>query len=231
MRVDYAGLREARDWERLLRSLAEADASKLTTRDEKVAFWINAYNILAIDLVRRHYPVESIRDIGSFLRPVWDREAGVAAGRRVTLGEIEHEILRPLGEPRIHAALVCASLSCPALRREPYRTSELDTQLDEALRAWLANPRKGARFDPESGVLTVSRVFQWFAEDFESEGGVLPFLRPYLPQRIRRSLAARAEPPELHYFHYDWSLNDVNRSRASSGREGREPSGSGDVSS
>jgi hypothetical protein len=91
--------------------------------------------------VRRHYPIDSIRSIGSFFSPVWKKTAGEIGGRSYTLYEIEHEILRPMGEPRIHAAIVCASLSCPPLRREPYRAAELEAQLEDNVRRWLADPR------------------------------------------------------------------------------------------
>ncbi len=139
-RVDYRGLTRSADWPRLLESLAESRPEKLATPAEKLAFWINAYNILTIDLVVQHYPVSSIKDVGSFVRPVWDLEAGVVGGKTYTLDQVEHEILRPLGEPRIHAAIVCASISCPPLRREPYRAAALDAQLDDSLRRWLSNP-------------------------------------------------------------------------------------------
>ena len=97
--VDYEALRNSAEWEGLVHSLTRSRPDQLNTREEQLAFWINAYNILAIDLVRRNYPVDSIRDIGSFFVPVWDREAGQIGDRSYTLGEIEHEILRPLGRP------------------------------------------------------------------------------------------------------------------------------------
>src|SRR5262245_34588704 len=128
-RVDYASLRGSADWEALLASLRAAEPARLATRAERLAFWIDAYNVLAIDLVRRHYPVEGIRSIGSLLSPVWKRPAGEVGGRPYSLDEIEHAILRPLGEPRVHGAIVCASVSCPPLRREPYRAAELAAQL------------------------------------------------------------------------------------------------------
>jgi hypothetical protein len=86
----------------------------------------------------RHPGIASIRDIGSLLRPVWNREAGRVGRRARSLGEIEHEILRPLGDPRIHGAIVCASVSCPPLRREPFAAARLDAQLDDQMRRWLA---------------------------------------------------------------------------------------------
>lgn len=208
-RVDYAGLRASEDWAALLRSLQESDPGRLGSRTEKLAFWINAYNILAIDVVRRHYPVDSIRQVGSFLSPVWKREAGEIHGRVYTLHEIEHEILRPMGEPRIHAAIVCASLSCPPLRREPYQAVDLDAQLEDNVRRWLADPRKGARIDRAVRTLVLSPIFDWFAEDFD--GGVVPFVAAHLPPEEASWIRSQGRALGIRYFDYDWSLNDTGR--------------------
>ena len=205
-RVDYDALRTSNSWQALLRSLHGSDPSRLRARNEKLAFWINAYNILAIDLVRRHYPIDSIRSIGGLLSPVWTKMAGEIAGRPYTLHEIEHEILRPMGEPRIHAAIVCASLSCPPLRREPYRAAELDTQLEDNVRRWLADPRKGARIDRSSRTLYLSPILDWFAEDFAD--GVLPFVRAHLPAEDAEWIRAQNGALRVRYFEYDWRLND-----------------------
>ncbi len=208
-RVDYAALAHSADWKKLVAGLARADPGQLDGRAERLAFWINAYNVLAIDLVARNYPVESIRDLGSFLRPVWKREAGRVGGEPVTLDRIEHGILRPMGEPRIHAAIVCASVSCPTLRREPWRAGELDAQLDDSLRRWLADPDKGLRVDRERGVLRLSKVFDWFEGDFAGRGGVLAFLEPSMPDAARGWLAAHQGRVEVAYLDYDWRLNDL----------------------
>jgi len=209
VRVDYPAIARSSEWRSVVKSLATSDPAVLRSREERLAFWINAYNVLAIDLVARNLPLESIRDIGSLLRPVWKREAGQIGARAYTLDEIEHEILRPLGDPRIHAAIVCASVSCPALARAPYRAASLDAQLDAALERFLADPRKGAHFDAASGVLRLSSIFSWFADDFASRGGVLRFLTPHLPAPMRRRLADHAGEVELAYFDYDWSLNGL----------------------
>jgi hypothetical protein len=208
-RVDYAALRGSADWKRLVQSVDRTDPAMLASREGRLAFWINAYNILAIDLVRRHYPVESIRDIGSFLSPVWKKPAGRAAGREVTLHEIEHEILRPMGDPRIHAALVCASTSCPALRRDPYTAAEIDAQLDDTVDRWLANPRKGLRIDRAGRTVHLSRIFDWFQEDFEARGGVLAFAAAHAPRAERAWLERHGSDAELVYMDYDWSLNGL----------------------
>jgi hypothetical protein len=198
VRVDYAGLRANADWKAVVASLAACQPDGLRG-DAALAFWINAYNVLAIDLVLHHYPVEGIRDIGSLLRPVWKREAGRVGGRPVSLHEIEHEILRPRGDPRIHVALVCASLSCPALLRAPYRAEDVDRQLNAQARSFLDDSRKGAVL--EGRTLRLSRIFDWFAKDFAPEGGVVAWVARYRPE------LNRAE--RVRYFDYDWSLNDL----------------------
>ena len=210
VRVDYARLRNNPEWEKLVVSLARTEPAALETEREKLAFWINAYNILAIDIVVQNYPVDSIKDIGSFFRPVWDRAAGRIAGQAYTLGQIEHEILRPMGEPRIHGAIVCASLSCPPLLREPFRAATLDTQLDAHIRSWLSDTRKGVRIDTDGETVVISKIFDWFEEDFATGGGVLAFISEHLDDERRRQLSALGTSPELEYLDYDWSLNRVN---------------------
>jgi hypothetical protein len=206
-RVDYAALRGDPDWQRLVEGLAAAPEP--TAPAERLAFWINAYNVLVIDLVARNHPLASIRDVGSLLRPVWKIEAGHAAGRAVSLDEIEHTILRPLGEPRVHVAIVCASTSCPSLAREPFRAERLDAQLDAAARAFVANTEKGARI--ESGSLRISKIFDWFGEDFVASGGVLAFVRRHATPDLRAAIDQLGPKPRLIFFDYDWSLNGIGQ--------------------
>ncbi|MHC4730969.1 MAG: DUF547 domain-containing protein [Planctomycetota bacterium] len=210
VRVDYRALAGSAEWRRLVVSLAAAKPQALATRDERMSFWIDVYNILAMDLVARNLPLESIRDLGSFLRPVWKREAGRVGGRAVTLHEIEHEILRPMGDPRIHAAIVCASTSCPSLRREPWSPASLDTELDAAVRRFLADRDKGLRIDRDAGTVHLSKIFDWFEEDFETSGGVLAFVGRHAPAAAREWLTHRADDPALRFMHYDWRLNAID---------------------
>ncbi len=207
-RVDYSGLGGEPRWDALIGQLAEVDPSRLSSREEELAFWINAYNILAIDLVVRHYPVESIRDIGSIFRSVWKREAGRIGGRGYSLDEIEDEILRPMRDPRIHGAIVCASISCPNLARTPYRADRLDAQLRESIRAWLARPEKGFAVDRAARGARLSRVFKWFADDFGGRRGVLDFVQAHLPEAERAWLEENRPALGISYFDYDWGLND-----------------------
>ena len=207
-RVDYAALRSSSDWGAVVGSLVQDDPERLRTREERLAFWINAYNILAIDLVARHYPVKSIRDIGTFFAPVWKEAAGVVGERVYSLDEIENEILRPLGDPRIHGAIVCASLSCPPLRREPYRAADLEAQLGDNVQRWLRDPRKGARVDAAARTVWLSPIFDWFEGDFQ--GGAIAFVTRHATPELRAALARIPAPARsIEYMDYDWSLNDV----------------------
>jgi len=208
IRVDYAGLGTEPRWKALREALAAEAPPRPGSRPEKLAFWINAYNILAIDLVVRHYPVESIRDIGSFFRSVWKREAGRIGGRGYSLDEIEHDILRPMKEARIHGAIVCASVSCPNLARIPYSARGLEAELDASVRAWLARPEKGVALDRARNRVRVSRIFKWFSRDFGGRRGVLDFVRRYAPEAEGAWLAENLEGVRLSYFGYDWDLNE-----------------------
>jgi hypothetical protein len=204
--VDYAALTRDARWEKVVKSLQGAKPSALGAPDAKLAFWINAYNVLAIQTVLRAYPIDSIKDVGSLFSPVWKRDAGKIEGKTVTLDQIEHEILRPMGDPRIHAAIVCASRSCPSLRREPYTVAGVNAQLDESMRRFLADKRKGLELDAKNGRLRLSSIFKWFSEDFDKKGGVVPFVARYAPTEVRTWLGAHPNP-KLEYFSYDWQLN------------------------
>lgn len=212
-RVDYAALGRDPDWRRLVGGLAAApEPAAGAPRAERLAYWINVYNVLAIDVVVRAWPLRSIRDAGSLLRPVWKREAGRVGGRAVTLDEIEHAILRPLGDPRIHAAIVCASTSCPSLAREPFRAERVDAQLDAAARAFVADRGKGVRL--EGAGLRLSRIFEWFGPDFASQqaqgrSGVLGFVRRHADAELAAAIDRLGDDPPLAYFDYDWSLNGI----------------------
>ena len=209
-RVDYAALRLSPQWADVVKTLARCDPARLATREQQLAFWINAYNVLAIDLVATHWPVESIKDIGSFLFPVWGRKAGQIHGVAYTLGEIENDKLRPMGDPRIHAAIVCASRSCPSLAREPYTAENIDAQLDAAFTRFVADPRKGVDVQRhgEGGTLRLSSIFKWFAEDFDKQGGVLAVVTRYASGKSRQALETPMKTAwRVEYMDYDWHVN------------------------
>ena len=206
-KVDYAALRLSPQWADVVKSLALCDPAKQTTREQQLAFWINAYNVLAIDLVATHWPVESIEDIGSFLFPVWGRKAGSIHGVPYTLRQIEDDKLRPLGDPRIHAAIVCASTSCPSLAREPYTAANVDAELDTAFARFVGDPRKGFAIVRAPATVKLSSIFKWFAEDFDKQGGALSMIGRYLDVEDRAWLEEHGGSARREYMDYDWSVN------------------------
>ncbi len=200
MLVDYAAIKSDGSLDKAYQELSAFKLASLSSREEKLAFYINAYNILALKMVADHWPTESIKDAGNLLSPVWDKPVGELGGKQVTLGEVEHKILRPMGEPRIHLAIVCASVSCPDLRNEPYTAAQLYKQLDEQAKSFLDNPGKGLKIEKDS--LRVSQIFDWFETDFASKGGVKAFVENYIPDAP--DLKIKANLP------YDWEINGLN---------------------
>ncbi len=198
-RVDYQAVRQDPRYTLALALVANFPVAQLTERNARLAFYINAYNIYAIKMVIDHLPLESIRDAGSLFSPVWGKEAGSIGGQPVTLDEIEHEILRPMGEPRVHFAIVCASLSCPNLRPEAFTAEKLEQQLDDQTRSFLQESSKGLAVEGNMG--RVSQIFDWFGDGFEAAGGVESFVRRY-----RELPAGSRLRPDLPY---DWSLNGL----------------------
>lgn len=228
-RVDYAALKANRSvLDRVVTQFASpaAQGERGWTSQQRMAFWINAYNAFTLRVIVDHYPIQSrwltlqprnsIRQIGG----VWTDLTWPAAGRAVTLDDIEHRILRPeFKDPRIHFAINCASISCPPLAAQPYRARTLDDQLDDAARKYLASS-EGLQMD--GGTLRVSSLFKWFGEDF-----VADYTRLALGERDGKARAilgmiAKYGPPDaaqramtggsaIRFLDYNWSLNDVTR--------------------
>ncbi len=188
-------------------SSACADDYARWTRAERLAYWINAYNAFTVKLVLDHYPIASIRKIG-WLPGAAFRERFIPMpglkGGSVSLDDIENGTLRAdFREPRIHFALVCASLSCPMLRGEAYRGADLDRQLDDQARTFLADATKN-HFDTATNTLHLSSIFKWFRADFEAAAGSLPaYVARYL-----NDPRATAPGVRIEFLDYDWSLND-----------------------
>ncbi len=212
-KVDYTGLhqRGRPDLEAYLRELSAVcrDAPAHWSRPQRLAYWINTYNASTVKLVVDHHPIKSIRSIGllpfaAFRERFISR--GGAEGERISLDTIENDLLRKqIGDPRIHFALVCASVSCAALRPEAYRAADIDRQLDEAAFAFLADRTKN-RIDPDSGAVQLSPVFRWYQSDFEESGrSIAQFAAHYAPADLAAAL--RRPGARMEFTDYDWSLN------------------------
>lgn len=229
-KVNYPGFIEAQSrFDTYLQSFASVGPESLAdwSRAEQIAFWINAYNAFTIKAIIDNYPIKPSPLAGLFhpdnsirqIAGVWDRLRFDAAGKKLTLDQIEHEILRvDYEEPRVHFALVCASISCPDLRVEAYRPAALEHQLESQTRNFLADESKGVQRDGDE--IHISQIFKWFPEDFagsasrdafddysRSEAGVLGFILAHAPDAPVKSLLQSGEF-ELQYLGYDWSLNE-----------------------
>lgn len=209
-RVDYGALagREAAALQRAVAEMARIQVGSYG-RDEQIAYWINLYNAVTLQVVATHYPVDSIRDIdispGWFADGPWDAPLVSVEGEDLTLNDIEHRILRPIWRnPRIHYAVNCASLGCPNLAASAYRGGDIEARLDTAAWDYVNHPRGVAIRD---GRVTVSKIYDWFLEDF---GGSTAGLLAHLHRYAAPALAARLqEIGDIDGTAYDWALNDV----------------------
>jgi len=229
--VRYAGFQQDRG---ALKGYLDA-LSKVTPQEfngwskaQRMAFLINAYNAFTIEKILTRYPdIRSIWDFGKFFSNPFRDRFFTLLGRASTLDQIEHETLRQPGaydEPRVHFAVNCASVGCPMLREEAYVSRRLEAQLEEQARRFLSD-RSRNRYDPGSGRLEVSRIFDWFKEDwtsgyrgFEGKGVPIRSREQYFaayaalladdPQQQKRLLEQKTE---IRFLEYDWSLNDARR--------------------
>ncbi len=160
----------------------------------KLAFWINAYNFFTIVDVANNYPVTSMKKIG------WKNSHHEVEGTLYSLDNIEHDVIRPLADPRIHFAINCASVGCPSLKAEIFDANQIDMQLDKATANALKNP---LHLRMVNNKLNSTRLFKWFRKDFESGEyeGVKDFINWFAPERLRNTNKIKKS------IKYDWNLN------------------------
>lgn len=200
--VDYTAIRNDRRFHDYLKMLKTVDPTSLSGA-EKLAFWLNVYNASTIRIVCDNLPLKSIRDVPD----VWDAKLVHVKGRSLSLNEVEHDIIRPFGDPRIHMALVCAARSCPPLRSEAYEAGRLDAQLDDQVRRFMADGNLNI-IDIAGRRARLSRIFDWYRKDFAGDdAGVLRYAAQYLPAEKAAAIRAQATAFTVTYLDYDWSLN------------------------
>ncbi len=204
-RVNYRRLQQdTLNLNQYLNNLSRNPPGANWSSPEKLAFWINAYNAFTLQLVLRHYPVKSIKDIGSkfqipFVNSVWDIAFINIGDNKMTLNQIEHQILRKeFKEPRIHFAIVCASVSCPKLRREAYTGAALQQQLDDQARSFINDATRN-QLQPDK--IKISKIFSWFQGDFTRKEPLTNYLNRY--SQIKINANARVST-----LTYNWSLNE-----------------------
>jgi hypothetical protein len=222
-RVDYAGMAADREaLEAYLAQLSAVDpqAYQGWGRDRQLAFLINAYNAFTVELILSNYPdVESIRDLGSLFRSPWKRRFFSLLGEKRHLDNLEQDMIRAPGvfdDPRIHFALNCASIGCPMLRNEAYVGARLEEQLNDARQRFLSD-RDRNYFDATKGILWVSKIFDWYGEDFTGNAPAPSSLKGLFSNyadRLAQSAEARRRlrngDYRIDFLDYNWRLNDIS---------------------
>jgi hypothetical protein len=204
--VNYKGFkRDEKELQRYLDLISKNPPTDKWSKNEQMAYWINAYNAYTIQLVLKHYPIASIKDIGSkiqipFVTTPWASKFFKIGDEEMSLDNIEHSILRKkFNEPRIHFALVCAARSCPRLRTEAYTADKLIAQLDDQGSDFLNNPAKNA-ITPQKASL--SKYFDWYKGDWkENNKSVDYWVNQYSKTKINKDTP-------ISYLDYNWALNE-----------------------
>ena len=206
--MNYAALKthDAATLENLRQSLGRVNAETLEPK-ERLAYWINVYNINTVAAIVESYPVKSIRDLSTdpLIFTVFKKPRVPYGNDKLSLDDIENEKIREaFHDPRIHFAINCAAKSCPPLRMEAYSGATLDAQMDDQARKFLT-ATTGFTRDGDKLVVHVTKIMDWFGADF---GDKTAFLRKYLPADKQKLIDAANGKIELAYDDYDWALND-----------------------
>jgi hypothetical protein len=222
--VDYIGIRKDARLDTYLNLLSQWPTYNLS-RNEEMALYINAYNAYTVKTVADHpckvrfgrfcYPTKSIWDIGTLGQSVWEMKLAAVGGKEFSLDEIEGYLRSNFSEPKIHACLVCASVSCPDLRLEAYEASKLSAQMNDQMTSFLANPNKGFALDESTETIYVSNIFNWYENDFNEymkkfyNGTVLDFIITNVPKQYQTYLLRHQLSLTVNYFNYNWRLNSL----------------------
>ncbi|MCI0694130.1 DUF547 domain-containing protein [candidate division KSB1 bacterium] len=207
--VDYKAIKTDPRFSQYIAVLQKSNPETLTG-EEKLAFWINAYNAFTIQYVLDKYPIKSLMNKLSYVTGggTFKTKFIEINGRKYSLNDIENNVIRPMGDPRIHFALVCGAKSCPPLRPEAYLAGSLSEQMDEQGRLFMSQSDKN-RFDFEKNEIAISKIFDWFKDDFRKNGkSELEFISAYLPTEQAQKLLAHAAIIKVKYTEYNWDLNE-----------------------
>ncbi|MEM7785468.1 MAG: DUF547 domain-containing protein [Planctomycetota bacterium] len=223
--VDYASWNSSQQDIRLLdqylATLSTATKSN-SSRNGRMAFWINAYNAVTVKGILQEYPTSSIRNHTGrlFGYNIWKQLLLHVDGKKVSLDAIEHQILRPMKDPRIHFAIVCASKGCPRLLNRAYLPESLSNQLDNNARNFFSQSQN-FQYSPVRKQFRLSSILSWFGTDFgSSQVAQLNSIATYLPTAQAKA-AARSNSVSVTYLEYDWSLNEQINATALSRTQNR----------
>ncbi len=197
-KVNYKSFKNDRDFLKMyLDDLSDPILLETWDASEQLAYWLNVYNAFTVKLIIDHYPMQSIKEIKTLKEP-WDFRFIKIKEKWYTLNDIEHKILRKMGDPRIHFGINCASFSCPPLLNEAFTGKKVDEQLEKLAYNFINDPTRN-RITPNA--IEISKIFRWFASDFKTSGTLIDFLNKYSKVNIN-STAKKS------FMKYDWSLNE-----------------------
>ncbi len=202
-KVNYNAIKGNPGFPRYVEAVGNADLSQLKGRKAQLAFYINAYNALTINQVLSVPGLKSVMKVPDFFK----KRIHKLAGKMVSLDDIENKIIRPtFNEPRIHAALNCASISCPPLVDFAFTADKLETQLEQVFRGF-ANDNTRNAVDPATGAVKLSKILEWYAVDLKAAGGAAAYLARFVKEGPRK--AALLKATNVGYLPYDWNLNSL----------------------
>lgn len=218
--VDYDAIQKDKEkpgslYDKVLQQFADFDPHEIEGREDQIAFWINAYNIGAIKMIMDHYPVDSIRSTTiHWLKNPWNKKILTVGNTKYRLGQIEHDILLDkYGEPLVHFAIVCASLSCPDLSPTVFKGGQLMEQLERQARLFLGNEKKGLRIDRENGVVHFTMIFKFDKKSFPNGAkDATPLITRFIANEKNREYL-RSGAYESKYLGYNWDLNTLSKAR------------------
>jgi hypothetical protein len=192
--VNYDKMSKSKnELETILEQFVKNQPTTKWSKDEKMAYYINLYNAYTLKVIIDNYPTKSIKNISN----AWSKKFIPVNGKNISLEYIEHEILRKMGDPRIHFGINCASFSCPKLENTAFLPEKLDAQLDQATKSFINDASKNAISENEA---KISEIFNWFAGDFKTKGSVIDYINQYSKTKIDKKA-------KVKYMTYNWNLN------------------------
>lgn len=193
--VDYKGFKNSySSFISYLAALSKNSPNSSWSKKDKLAYWMNTYNAYTVKLILKYYPVKSIKDI----KKPWDFRFIQVGKKWYTLNDVEHKILRKMGDPRIHFGINCASFSCPSLPNKAFTGQNVNQMLESLTTAFVNDPKHNELAPSE---IKISKIFQWFAKDFKTNGTVIDFLNKYSKVTINANAQKK-------FKDYNWALNE-----------------------
>jgi hypothetical protein len=204
-KVNYDGFAKSAEFKAYVALLGKTDPATLSSRSARLAFWINAYNALTINAVLAYYP--KIKSVLKVTPDFFKSKTRTVGNKKVSLDEIENKIIRPkFNDPRIHAALNCASVSCPPLANFAFTPKGLNGQLNKVFKAFVNDTTRN-QIDPGTGTVKISKIFDWYGVDFKKAGGPGKYMAGFMGDEAKKK--ALNEATAIQFLPYDWNLNKL----------------------